>query len=196
MTEHEQIEPGRGWRDRRLTPRYICCGPAQITYLPSDGMLFRGRLRNLGLGGCYIETSSLFPVGARTEVLLQANSLYFRAMAQVRAVREKFGMGLQFIRLSTGGYRALAEVLVELQQRRALIDSSAIYDEGLLAEPNSRLLLGNSAQARSKSLALVQCPPASPLMAPRSNPDSSAILEAHPEILESFVNGSVLDLFG
>jgi hypothetical protein len=166
-------------------------------YLPSDGTLFGGRLRNLGWGGCYIETGSPFVIGARTEVLVKANALWFRAMAQVRAIREKSGIGLQFIRLSTGGYRSLAEVLVELAQQAAL---------GPCVSTKDNVISGSRAQTyplryvlapgNGEGVALVRTIAPGENSAGHSNDDSTAILESHPQIREPWPSGSILDLFG
>ena len=196
MPEHGHFEVAARRRDRRLTPRYVCCGEAQITPLPSDGMLFRGRLRNLGLGGCYVETGSPFLVGTRTEVLLQANALCFRAMAEVKAVREKYGIRLEFLRLSTRGYRSLAEVLVELEHRNSLLATSGRDDDAILCEFRSRLRSADTAQAHNKKLAATVTVISSRALATRCVPPPNGILEADPEVLEPHSTGSVLDLFG
>jgi hypothetical protein len=181
--------------DRRLTPRYACCGQAQIMYLPSDGTLFGGRLRNLGWGGCYIETGSPFVIGARTEVLVKANALWFRAMAQVRAIREKSGIGLEFIRLSTGGYRSLAEVLVELAQQAALGPCASTKDNVISGSQaqSSRYIL---APGSGEGIALVTTVVGAKNSDARSPQHAAPILESHPQILEPWPSGSILDLFG
>jgi len=107
-------------QERRRNPRYLCGGLAQITCLPSAGVLLGGELRNLGLGGCYIETITPFALGARAEMVLRVNSLSFRALGQIRAVRERGGIGVEFLRLSASGRSILAELLLELQRQRAL----------------------------------------------------------------------------
>jgi hypothetical protein len=165
-------------------------------YLPSDGVLFRGRLRNLGWGGCYIETVSPFVIGARTEVLVQANALWFRAMAQVRAIREKSGIGLEFIRLSTGGYRSLAEVLVELAQKAALGPCASTKNNVISefqAQPHPpRYVL---APGNGEGIALVTAISADNSVA-HSREEATAILESRPQILEPWPSGSILNLFG
>jgi hypothetical protein len=196
MPEHSHFEVAARRRDRRLTPRYVCCGEAQITPLPSDGMLFRGRLRNLGLGGCYVETGFLFLVGTRTEVLVQANALCFRAMAEVKAVREKYGIGLEFLRLSTRGYRSLAEVLVELEHQNSLLATSGRDNEAILSEFGSRLLTADPGQAHNKKLAAAGTLISSRALATRCVPAPVAILEADPENVEPHATGSIIDLFG
>lgn len=197
MPPRPQFQPAAPDIDRRLTPRYSCCGHAQIMYLPSDGVLFRGRLRNLGWGGCYIETVSPFVIGARTEVLVKANALWFRAMAQVRAIREKSGIGLEFIRLSTGGYRSLAEVLVELAQQAALgpcaspADNVSSEFQAQTHPPRYVLAPGNG-----EEIALVTAIAPADNSVAHSTEEATAILESHPQTLEPWPSGSILNLFG
>jgi hypothetical protein len=166
-------------------------------YLPSDGALFRGRLRNLGWGGCYIETVSPFVIGARTEVLVQANALWFRAMAQVRAIREKSGIGLEFIRLSTGGYRSLAEVLVELAQQAALGPCTSTADD-VISESQAQTYRPRYvlAPGNGERVALVTTIVPAEDSVPDPAEEATAILESHPQILERWPSGSILNLFG
>jgi hypothetical protein len=193
MPQRPHIESAAPRIDRRLTPRYSCCGQAQIRYLPSDGVLFQGRLRNLGWGGCYIETVSPFVIGARTEVLVQANALWFRAMAQVKAIREKSGIGLEFIRLSTGGYRSL----VELAQQAALspwasTEGNVISEFQAHTDPPRYVL----APGNRQNIALVTTITSADNSVAHSTEDPTAILESHPQILEPWPSGSILNLFG
>src|SRR3981081_346558 len=106
--------------DRRRIPRYSCSGQAQITWLPLSGGLFRGRVRDLGLGGCCIEcveTASPFDLGTPTEILIEVNSWFFRVMAHVRAVRGRSGLSMEFMRMSAGGYNMLADLIADLEER-------------------------------------------------------------------------------
>ena len=45
-------------REKREHPRYGCEGYAEV-FLPQGGLLFRGRILNLSLTGCYVETALL-----------------------------------------------------------------------------------------------------------------------------------------
>jgi PilZ domain len=134
---HHEFERGS---ERRRSPRFTCGGRAQITCLPSDGLVLPGRLRNLGMGGCYIETASSLQLGTRTEVLVQVNTLCFRAMSLVRAVRASSGIGVEFIRLSAGGHHTLAELIVDLERLQALLTPPILTPQEL-AESSSSLLL-------------------------------------------------------
>jgi c-di-GMP-binding flagellar brake protein YcgR len=124
MTQQTQREFAGGQTDprktdRRRVARYSCSGHAQITCLPLNGVLLRGRLRDLGLGGCRIEsieTTSSFDLGARTEILVRVNSWFFRAMAHVRAVRGQAAISVEFMRMSAGGYSMLAELIADTER--------------------------------------------------------------------------------
>src|SRR5438105_6485080 len=101
-------------QDRRRMPRYICSGAARIICLPMVGAGLQGRLRDLGLGGCWIEgieTAFPFDLGAQTELLVEVNSWAFRAMGHVRALRDRSGISVEFARLSAGGYNMLGDVI-------------------------------------------------------------------------------------
>jgi hypothetical protein len=179
--------------ERRRTPRYLCGGRAQITRLPSDGAVLQGRLRNLGLGGCFIETSSPLQLGTRTEVLVQVNTLCFRAMSLVRAVRSSSGIGVEFIRLSAGGHHTLAELVVDLERLQILLRQPCFRDQHNIWEYPSQPFTGALLRrpSFSESLAggetiVVAEPPGklSPLMA-----RCRSVLEFHPA-------SNILDLFG
>ncbi len=110
-----------GSLDRRRIARYSCRGLAQITCLPAVGSLFKGRLRDLGLGGCCVEnveTTTPFDLGAKTEILIEVDSWIFRAMAMVKALRDRSGISMEFVRLSAGGYNRLADLIADLERPR------------------------------------------------------------------------------
>jgi len=43
-------------QERRRHPRYLCDGHAEVL-LPQGGLLFRGRILDLSVSGCFIETT-------------------------------------------------------------------------------------------------------------------------------------------
>jgi hypothetical protein len=139
--------------DRRRVARYSCSGHAQITCLPLNGAALRGSLRDLGLGGCRIEsieTTSPFDLGARTEILVKVNSWFFRAMAHVRAIRGQSAISVEFMRMSAGGYSMLAELISDLERRR----HGVIRNKHLFAAA-SPLITHKSSPALSHSTAVV-----------------------------------------
>src|SRR5690349_21837138 len=120
----EQREWGAEGRDRRRIPRYVCSGAAQINCLPIIGACLQGRLRDLGLGGCWIEgIETPYPIdlGIQTELLVEVNSWIFRALGHVRALRGRSGISVEFARLSAGGSSMLADVIAELARPRIVV---------------------------------------------------------------------------
>jgi PilZ domain-containing protein len=101
--------------------------------LPWEGALLWGRLYNLGLGGCNLETVSPLEHGTRAEIVLCVNTWSMRAIAQVRAVRERSGIGVEFVRMSAGAYRTLADLIEELERFRAVVrvPRAAARDDGV-----------------------------------------------------------------
>jgi hypothetical protein len=178
--------------DRRRTPRFVCGGRAQITCLPSDGAVLRGSLRNLGMGGCYIETASPFQLGARTEVLLQVNTLCFRAMSLVRAVRASSGVGVEFIRLSAGGHNTLAELIVDLERLQALLNPPTLTSKDL-EQGSSGLLLSPLVYPTLRAENVVIRGTIVPADAAEKR---SPTLARCRSILESHPAANVVDLFG
>lgn len=149
MTPQEWLSEGK---DRRRIPRYICSGEAQIASLPSSGTFLRGRIRDLGLGGCCIEcieTPSEFDLGTRTEILVEVNSWFFRAMAHVRAIRGRRGVSMEFMRMSAGGHSRLADLVADLARPPAFAGR-----QKHLLEHSRQLLRNNSGLVLSDSIAL------------------------------------------
>ena len=128
--------------DRRRIPRYSCSGLAQITCLPSYGSLVRGRIRDLGLGGCCIECTETVPrldLGDRTEILVEVNSWFFRATANIKAIRGRSGISMEFMRMSAGGSSMLADLIADLESSR-----TARTSRERLVERSRQLLRGDS----------------------------------------------------
>ena len=120
MTAREWFAAGG---DRRRIPRYSCSGLAQITCLPLSGSLLRGRVRDLGLGGCCIECIEAVPLldpGDKTEILLEVNSWFFRAITHVKAIRGRDALSMEFLRMSAGGSSMLADLIADLERPRTV----------------------------------------------------------------------------
>jgi hypothetical protein len=108
--------------DRRRIPRYSCSGLAQIKCFPLSASLLRGKVRDLGLGGCCIELIETIPLldpGNQAEILVEVNSWFFRAVAHVRAIRGRFGISMEFTRMSAGGSSMLADLIADLDRSQS-----------------------------------------------------------------------------
>jgi hypothetical protein len=109
--------------ERRRTPRFNCDGHAKISLLPSDGIFLPGKIRDLSLSGCLLDTKLPVEAGRRAEVVVRINAASFRAVGIVRALRGDSVAGIEFVRLSTGGRELLADLVGELARLRAVIDN-------------------------------------------------------------------------
>jgi hypothetical protein len=112
-------------------------------------------VRDLGLGGCCIESiETIFPfdLGAQTEIRVEVNSWFFRAMGHVRAVRERSGISLEFLHMSAGGSSMLADLITDLERPRSV----AARQERLI-EHSRQLLRGTSnlGSVRDRGVAIV-----------------------------------------
>ena len=73
--------------ERRRTPRFNCDGHAKISLLPSDGIFLPGKIRDLSLSGCLLDTKLPVETGTRAEVVVRVNAASFRAVGIVKALR-------------------------------------------------------------------------------------------------------------
>jgi hypothetical protein len=112
--------------ERRATPRFAVDAPASVQ-VGYDGPMFRGRIVNLSLTGCYIQTIAGTKIPADTaveiEFLLMGVSIQLSAL--FKWSKPKAGMGFRFIAMEKDSRMSLEEMLRELQNRRALADLSA-----------------------------------------------------------------------
>ena len=105
--------------EKRAHPRYGCEGHAEV-YLPHAGLLFRGRIRNLSMSGCYIETGLLnLERGTQVEVYFVTNQLQFRVMGSIMALRRKRGAGIAFLNVTPRRALQIASLVGELAEKDA-----------------------------------------------------------------------------
>jgi hypothetical protein len=115
-------ERNRAEEDRRRSPRFKCGGEARISRLPSDGIFVPGKIFDLSLGGCCVDTTLPIDFGVRAEIIVHVNAASFRAVGEVRALRSRFGAGMEFVHLSAGGKQMLADLVKELARLEAVMN--------------------------------------------------------------------------
>jgi PilZ domain len=104
--------------DKRRHPRYECDGYAEV-FMPHGGLLFRGRILNLSLSGCYVETAMAnLERGTLVEVYFVTNQLQFRVRGNIAEVRQKRGVGISFLDLSRRRAMQIAALIRELSEKR------------------------------------------------------------------------------
>lgn len=84
--------------ERRRHRRFPCEGYAEVV-CSRTAYLFRGRIRDVSLTGCFIETPARLRLEKSTEVELRftANSLHITAPARLMVIRTGKGAGFEFL---------------------------------------------------------------------------------------------------
>jgi len=114
---------GRRTPERRAAARFVVDAPANVQ-VGYAGPMFRGRIVNLSLTGCYIQTiaGTKIPVdtGVEIEFLLMGVSIQLSAL--FKWSKPRAGMGFRFIAMEKDARMSLEEMLKDLQNRKALAD--------------------------------------------------------------------------
>jgi hypothetical protein len=104
-------------RDRRYAIRYPFAADAEILDLES-GARSDGVTSDISLGGCFVCTSKPLPLKTRTRVTLERKGEHIQALAMVRIVKPKIGMGLEFLDLEPASSGTLKRWLDQLRRSR------------------------------------------------------------------------------
>jgi hypothetical protein len=106
-------------KDKRRHPRYTCHGYAEV-FLPHGGLLFRGRILDLSVSGCFIETKMpKLERGTSVEVYFVTNQLPFRVQGNIAEVRQKRGAGISFVNVSPRRATQITALIGELAEQKA-----------------------------------------------------------------------------
>lgn len=102
--------------NRRRHPRFACEGHAEV-FVPQGALIFRGKILDLSLSGCFIETPTLnLERGTRVEVYFVARQMQFRIGGHIAMLHRKRGAGIAFQELDPRRSRQISELLGELKQ--------------------------------------------------------------------------------
>jgi hypothetical protein len=99
--------------ERRKNKRFAVSVSAELLELQTSTRL-NGRVSDLGMGGCYIDTVSPFPIGAALMVKLVSGNRSVVAKAAVVYAQVGMGMGLLFTDISADEKKNLCAWLNEL----------------------------------------------------------------------------------
>ncbi len=122
MPEGSNADNDRANNDRRRSTRFSCGGDAKLTRLPSNGIILPGKIRDLSLHGCLIDTTLPIDCGVRAEIVVRVNAASFRAVGEVKAIRGGSGAGMEFVHLSAVGKDRLSDVIAELARLQAVMN--------------------------------------------------------------------------
>lgn len=104
-------------RDRRYAIRYPFAADVQLLDLET-GARADGVTSDISMGGCFICTSKAFPVGARTRAIFTRKSQTVEALAVVRIVKARIGMGIEFIDFDARDTKVLTRWIDQLREAR------------------------------------------------------------------------------
>lgn len=101
--------------DRRQHPRYAIDAWAEVLVLDGS-LLFRGRVLDISLAGCFIQTEARLHMRQRTpvEMVFRVNNAAFRIQATSRMVRPGIGAGFLFSDMSDRTRLELDTLIAEL----------------------------------------------------------------------------------
>jgi hypothetical protein len=104
-------------RDRRYAIRYPFAADAEVLDLES-GSRSDGITSDISLGGCFICTSKPLALKTRARVTLKRKGESVEALAMVRIVKPRIGMGLEFLDIESTSNSILARWLEQLRRER------------------------------------------------------------------------------
>ena len=104
-------------RDRRYAIRFPFAADAEVLDLES-GVRSDGVTSDISLGGCFVCTSKPLAVKSRARVTLTRKGESVEALAMVRIVKPRIGMGLEFLDIESGSNSILTRWLAQLRRER------------------------------------------------------------------------------
>ena len=119
MDDHFNKEGSRSApvRDRRYAIRHPFAADAEFIDL-GTGSAGSGVTSDLSLGGCFICTSKPLEMSSRLKLKLTRKDQMVEALAVVRIVKPRIGMGIEFLDVEEKCHRTLERWLVELKRDR------------------------------------------------------------------------------
>ena len=106
-----------GVRDRRYAIRFPFAADVQLVDMES-GSRTEGVTSDISLGGCFICTSKPMAVGCRARVIMSRKGQVVEALATVRIVKPRIGMGIEFIDVEGPYHEILARWIEQVRQSR------------------------------------------------------------------------------
>lgn len=105
--------PKAGVRDRRYAIRYPFAADVELIDLET-GEQASGVTSDISLGGCFICTSNPLPLKSRARLTLSRKGQVVKALAVVRIVKPRIGMGIEFIDVD---HNPLSKWIDQLRER-------------------------------------------------------------------------------
>ena len=119
--------------ERRSSPRFACAGEAEIV-LPGGGLRFTGKIRDLSIGGCFIETQCRLERGTSVEIWMCAQGMPLRMAANL-IVKRASGVGFRFYGVTGRKMDMIRSLMEELAEQLAQNDNAPPLEDGDDADP-------------------------------------------------------------
>jgi c-di-GMP-binding flagellar brake protein YcgR len=104
-------------RDRRYAIRHPFAADVEFFDLEA-GSSGSGVTSDLSLGGCFVCTSKPLALNSRVKLKLTRKDLVIEALAVVRIVKPRIGMGIEFLDVDEKHHGILERWLLELKRER------------------------------------------------------------------------------
>ena len=104
-------------RDRRYAIRFPFAADAEVLDLES-GVRSDGITSDISLGGVFVCTSKPLAVKSRARVTLKRKGESVEALAIVRIVKPRIGMGLEFLDIESTSNAILSRWMAQLRRER------------------------------------------------------------------------------
>lgn len=129
--------------ENRWHPRYQCKGSASVKQ-ESVSYPVHAEVKDISLGGIYLEMSTPLPVGTAITVVINILDISFEATGSVRTSYPLVGMGIAFTHLSSQSQEKIAKIIAKIQQQIPENDESEAYTEVAAPKEAGNLLPGLS----------------------------------------------------
>jgi hypothetical protein len=100
--------------ERRSTARFVCTCDANVSRVPSDGVVVPAKILDLSLGGCCVDSALPLSRDVKVEIQVHVKGASFRVVGDVKGIRSESESCIQFVRLSAGAKEALADLIREM----------------------------------------------------------------------------------
>jgi hypothetical protein len=104
-------------RDRRYSIRHPFAADAECMDMEA-GIAASGVTSDLSMGGCFVCTSKPLPLGSRVRLKLARKDQTVEALAVVRIVKPRIGMGIEFLDVDEKYQPTLERWLEQLRRDR------------------------------------------------------------------------------
>lgn len=106
-----------GVRDRRYAIRFPFAADVELIDMES-GSQIEGVTSDISLGGCFVCASKPLPIRARIRIKLSRKGQQVEALAVVRILKPRIGMGIEFIDIEPPSHEILARWIEQVRQSR------------------------------------------------------------------------------